>query len=384
MPSVHIAFQLLRRTIGSKRGLLLNVLLPAIILSVLAGLFGSPEERAVIAMSIADEGELGSSLAAALSEEQLFDVRVLQGMSEEQLEQEVLDGAADAAVYVPAGFTEAMMIGEISPAVLYRESLQLWNASLAAKLETESRKLASAALMAREGGQASRELAASRLSELLAAANMPTVTTEHSDMKLGQILSEPAMVGLMLMFVMLLVSQSVGFVMEDKEQRTMARIYTAPVRAIDISLGNFLGSFAVGTLQLIIMLSLTFFVFGYDPGVSFGGMLLVLECFLLAAVGFAIAIGGMVRDSKQLNQINYLVLSPACMISGCFFPLSMLPEFMQKLANFTPQKWALQAIDRLGGGGGVADIGMQLAILLLFAAVLTAFGAAVLRHNKLN
>ncbi|MGO4375234.1 ABC transporter permease, partial [Paenibacillus sp. MCAF20] len=58
------------------------------------------------------------------------------------------------------------------------------------------------------------------------------------------------------------------------------------------------------------------------------------------------------------------------------------PTFMQKLANFLPQKWALQAIDRLGGGGSVADIGLQLAILVLFAAVLIAFGSAVLRPSK--
>ena len=57
------------------------------------------------------------------------------------------------------------------------------------------------------------------------------------------------------MFVMLLCSQSIGFVMEDREQRTMARMFTAPLRSIDIAFGNFLGSLLVGTLQVILVLA---------------------------------------------------------------------------------------------------------------------------------
>ncbi|HTG69971.1 MAG TPA: ABC transporter permease, partial [Candidatus Udaeobacter sp.] len=175
---------------------------------------------------------------------------------------------------------------------------------------------------------------------------------------------------------------SIALVMEDREQRTMARMFTAPLRAIDIAFGNFMGSMLVGTIQLIIVLSLTYFVFGYSPGISFGPMLLVLEFFLLAAVGMTSAVAGLVQSSTQLSQINTLIITPTCMISGCFFPLSFLPDFMQKLANFTPQKWAIGAIDRLGGGGSFSDIRLQLLILLLFAAVMIAFGSAVLRPNR--
>ena len=184
------------------------------------------------------------------------------------------------------------------------------------------------------------------------------------------------------MFVMLLCSQSIGFVMEDREQRTMARMFTAPLRSIDIAFGNFLGSLLVGTLQVILVLSLTYYVFGYSPGVPFGAMLLVIECFLFAAVGLASAVAGLVRNSTQLSQINNIIITPTCMISGCFFPLTLLPDFMQKLANFTPQKWAIGAIDHLGGGGSIREISLQLFILLLFAAVTIAFGSAVLRPNQ--
>lgn len=382
MPSLQIAAQLIRRTMGSRRGLIMNVMLPAIILSIMAGLFASFErERAFIAVSNEDSGILGSYLVSSLERESLYEMQLEPKLTEQELKDMVMDGKADAAIYIPSDYSLKWLEGEQSEAILYRMNVQLWNSSLAAMLETEASKLAASVDLVRgTGAAAGADL--TMLSALLEAQSFPRAVAENAGMKLGNIISNPMMVGLILLFVMLLASQSIGLVMEDREQRTMARMFTAPLRAIDIAFGNFMGSMLVGTLQLVIILSLTYFVFGYSPGIPFGSMLLVLEFFLLAAVGLTSAVAGLVRSSTQLSQINNLIITPTCMISGCFFPLSILPDFMQKLANFTPQKWAIGAIDRLGGGGSLSDISLQLLILLLFAAVMIAFGSAVLRPNR--
>lgn len=382
MPSLQIAAHLVRRTMGSRRGLIMNVLVPAIILSIMAGLFASTNrDKAIIIVNNADSGILGEYLASSLQKEPLYEIQSEPAMNEQQLKDHVIEGKADAAIYIPADFSAKMMEGDSSTAQLYQMNTQLWNASLEATLQTEAQKLFSSAALVR-GTDPESPVDLSKLTALLEAQASPKAVLANTEMELGKIVSNPTMIGLILMFVMLLVSQSIGFIMEDREQRTMARMYTAPLRSLDIAFGNFLGSMLVGTIQLVIVLSLTYFVFDYSPGISFGWMLLVLEFFLLAIVGLASAVAGLVRNSTQLSQINNIIIAPSCMISGCFFPLSMLPDFMQKLANFFPQKWALTAIDRLGGGGSFSDILLPLLILLLFAAVLIAFGSAVLRPNR--
>ncbi|OBZ16745.1 ABC transporter permease [Bacillus sp. FJAT-26390] len=379
MPSFHIATQLIRRTMGSRRGLIMNVLVPAIFLSIMAGLFASFDgQKAVIAISNQDAGLLGSYLASSVEQESLYEIHLEPKLTEQELKDMVVNGKADAAIYIPSDYSAKLLEGSVTEANLYRMNVQLWNASLATLLETEASKLSSSASLVSSTGEADL----TKLTALLDAQASPKVVADKVSMKLGKIVSNPTMIGLILMFVMMLVSQSIGFVLEDREKRTMARMFTAPLRAIDIAFGNFMGSMLVGTIQLVIVLSLSYFVFGYSPGISFGSLLLVLECFLLAAVGLASAVAGLVRNSAQLSQINNLIITPSCMISGCFFPISILPDFMQKLANFTPQKWAIQAVDRLGGGGSISDIGLQLLILLLFAAVMIAFGSAVLRPNR--
>lgn len=381
MPSLHIAANIIRRTMGTRRGLFMNVVIPALILSIMAGLFAHlDDQKAVIVISNNDTGTLGSYLAKSLEDEPLYEVRFESFATEQVMMDAVIDGKADAAIFIPANFTEKMLAGLQPKASMYRMNEQLWNVSLATMLVTEANKLSNSVNLIRGSDTSVHDL--NKLTMLLDAQLKPKVVAENIGMKLGNIVSNPMMIGLILMFVMMLCSQSIGFVMEDREQRTMARMFTAPIRSIDIAFGNFLGSVLVGTLQVVVVLSLTYYVFGYSPGVSFGEMLLVIECFLFAAVGIASAVAGLVRNSTQLSQINNIIITPTCMISGCFFPLTLLPDFMQKLANFTPQKWAIGAIDHLGGGGSLSEISLQLFILLLFAAVTIAFGSAVLRPNQ--
>jgi ABC-2 type transport system permease protein len=59
-----------------------------------------------------------------------------------------------------------------------------------------------------------------------------------------------------------------------------------------------------------------------------------------------------------------------------------MPDAMQKLANFVPQKWTIEAITNLASGDTLTDIRLHLAILLLFAVVLLAFGSVALRPGE--
>ncbi|GAB2672234.1 ABC transporter permease [Paenibacillus thermoaerophilus] len=385
MRSWPIAAMLIRRSIGSRRGLLVNLLVPAAVLGLVVGLFGASENNpAVIAVHNADQGLLGSYIADSLSRDGKYDLRAAEADSDadaaESLRQAVRNGEADAAVYVPADFTERLLAGERPQALVYRQSEQLWNAALLAALQSEAARLDSVVNLVRERHGAPK---AEDLAPLLAQMSVERVSAREADLKLGLVVSNPTVIGVMLMFVMLLANQTIVYVLEDRIHRTMARMYAAPVRSADIAAGNFVGSMLVGAMQLVIGLIVMRYVFGYTVGgVPFVSLLLVAACFLFGAVGLASALAGLVRNTNQLGQLNTLAVTLTCMLGGCFWPLSITPEFMQKLANLTPQKWALDAIDRLSSGAGLPDIALHLAILLLFGAVSLAFGAASLQPGR--
>jgi ABC-2 type transport system permease protein len=188
--------------------------------------------------------------------------------------------------------------------------------------------------------------------------------------------------GLTLLFLMALVNSSVSLITDDRRGRTMMRMFSAPVRSYEIALGNFLGSFLVGIIQIVVVLSLGKWVLRYDYEMPMYLYFLVLAAFMLVSMGIASTIAGLMRNPSNAGMLNALILTPTCMLGGCFWPISIMPDYMQKAANFTPQKWAIQAVDIAATGGGWNELWLPFAILGLMAAVLLVIGSAILRPNE--
>ncbi|MFC4601947.1 ABC transporter permease [Cohnella hongkongensis] len=382
MNSLIIARLHIRRALGNRKGALLPFLLSILVISGIVGLFGrSSDERVPVALLNADGGWLSEPMAASVYADG-FDVRELNPAADpEPLKSKVYDGEWGALVYIPPGFTEKLLKGEEAPVQLIRQNERPWNAALGLTLSQTADRLAGAVALAAagEGGPGERERLVRALLERQQQAGL-RVEREQVVHKASN--AYVLVVGLTLVFVMMLTNQSILGVIEDRNNRTMARMYTAPVRAWEIALGNFLGCFALGTAQLMLILLLTRFVIGFDLGVPFAVEAVVMECFLLAAVGMSTATASLVKNSAVLGSINNLVVIPTCMLGGCFWPVTMMPGFMQKLANFTPQRWAISALEQASGGETLSGIGLQLGVLALFAAVLLAFGSYVLRPAR--
>ncbi|KIL36194.1 hypothetical protein SD71_09600 [Cohnella kolymensis] len=383
MSSLLLAQLIVRRTIGTRRGFLLFILLPIVVISAIIGIFGKAvEQQAHIAVWNGDTGSLGQSVVRSIQSVDLYQV-VPAGQdesSQQALKDAVSEGRRDAAVYIPANFSDKLLAGERPVIEMYRKNEQLWNASLQLTLQEETDRLARTVQMAAAGGD---KIAKGQLvQQLLDQQNNGGINVTRTSVTLPSDNTYVLVIGMMLMFLMFLSNQSIYGVMEDRQNRTMARMFAAPVRSWEIALGNFLGCVMLGTLQLVLILLATRYVIGFDFGVPFGTLLLIMESFLLAAVGISSAVAGLLRDSSQLGNINNLVVVPTCMLGGCFWPASMMPEFMQKLSNFTPQKWAIYAIEQSSTGAALQGLALPVGILLLFAAVLLAFGSYTLQTAK--
>ncbi|CAG9613849.1 Linearmycin resistance permease protein LnrN [Bacillus rhizoplanae] len=70
------------------------------------------------------------------------------------------------------------------------------------------------------------------------------------------------------------------------------------------------------------------------------------------------------------------------MISGLYWPIEIEPEFMQKIANFVPQTWAMRGFTELiARGGALADITGYIGVLLLFAGIFFFIGLTRIRYD---
>jgi ABC-2 type transport system permease protein len=69
------------------------------------------------------------------------------------------------------------------------------------------------------------------------------------------------------------------------------------------------------------------------------------------------------------------------MLGGCFWPIQFMPEKLQKISNFIPQKWAIEAIEKLQSGVGIKGIYMNVFILIGFTVVLFLVAAFKMKNT---
>jgi len=175
--------------------------------------------------------------------------------------------------------------------------------------------------------------------------------------------------GLFIMFVMIGASNTSEIILREKRNRTYFRICAAPVKPGEYVLSNIITGILIILVQICIVLALMKWVLHIEAYVSGWQMLLVLGAFGLVAIGINMMIVAFASSSGQVSAASTLVVTPTCMLGGCFWSVENMPEVMQRISYFTPQRWALDAIERLQRGASFAEVAVNLAVLLAFAAV---------------
>ncbi|OMF93833.1 ABC transporter [Paenibacillus sp. FSL R7-0333] len=371
---------MIRRSIGTFRGLMVFILLPGIVVAAIISLTGGMAEGpTTVLYANSDTGAAGRHLITEL--EQAGEYKFEPRKDEAALKEATIKQEGTVGVFIPAGYTAALMAGDPLQISIYELRASESSIMMKMKITATAAQIAEAAhtVAAASGGTGDMQ---AQLAAVLKQSGQHNVGSTRTDYDLYPRQTLGVVTGMTLMFLMALVTSSVSQITDDRRGRTMMRMFSAPVRSYEIALGNFLGSFLVGMIQILVVLVLGKWVLRYDYEMPLFLYFLVLAAFMLVSMGIASTVAGLIRNPRNAGMLNSLILTPTCMLGGCFWPVSIMPEYMQKLANFTPQKWAIQAVDIAATGGGWNELWMPFAILGLMAAVLLAIGSAILRPNE--
>jgi len=98
------------------------------------------------------------------------------------------------------------------------------------------------------------------------------------------------------------------------------------------------------------------------------------------AVSIGLLIVVFSNSTASANNLSTLIITPSCMLGGCFWPVSIMPQYIQKLSDFIPQSWALGAIRKIQTGAQFQEILSNILILLAFA--ITFFLISIYKMKK--
>jgi len=161
----------------------------------------------------------------------------------------------------------------------------------------------------------------------------------------------------------------------ERREQTMARMLASPTPRNVVVAGKMLGVFVLGAAQFLALYLFTRGVlhvqWGTQPLAS-----LAVGCAEIAAVtGLSTLISSLAKSERGVGAIGPLTVQVQALVGGAFFPITILPAWLQWMRYLSVVGWAIEGWRRVQiEGAGVSGVLGPIAALLAFAIVFYAFG----------
>ncbi|MFB5192515.1 ABC transporter permease [Alicyclobacillus fastidiosus] len=214
----------------------------------------------------------------------------------------------------------------------------------------------------------------------------PAVATAEETLSGGGLQSDPlgerdrSVLGFAVMFIIFILFGSTGNILQEKVRGTWSRLKTTPASRASVLTGYGLSLFVIGWVQYLIMVLTGRFLF--HVRIPFNAwMALTVSLYIFAIAGLALCVSGLVRTQEQHMTTGGFIASISSMIAGTYWPLDLEPTWMQHLAWFMPQSWALSAFQTAAQSGVTLSVMLwPLTVLAGFAIVFFSVGMVQLRY----
>ena len=177
-------------------------------------------------------------------------------------------------------------------------------------------------------------------------------------------------VGMMTMFILFAAGIGGRMLLEEKDNQTYQRMAIAGITKFEILAGNFTTVFLIALLQVTVMVTFTHFALKVQWG-NIGSVILISLASSFAVAGLGAFVGALTYRTdnyKMANMFESAIIQVMALLGGSFFPLDIMPEFMQKLSFLSLNGIAIRAYLKIIAGYAIADILNYISILIALGA----------------
>lgn len=346
---------------------------------------GSSAQKLPLAVWDADGGAAAKQLVASLGRSAVVRTVTVDGSD---VEQQIADEKAAAALIIPAGYSSAVADGEQAQLTIVATQ----GSSGAATAASEIRSLA--------GGQVTVELASRAAAEAIwqtrtmpagawdgvvaqsAAQARPAVAQALASPAAGMtiveagaaanqtptgfVLSSP---GMMVNFILFsLITAGVALIVE-RQNGTLQRLMTTRLRRWQLIGGKAAGMFCLTFVQQIILIGVAQLFFGVDYLRDPAALLIMMVSMSLIASTLGLLLASVLKSEQALIATTVLVSMAVAALSGAWFPLEITGQAFQTVGHVLPTAWVLDGLRGIVVRGfDVADVLPAFLVSLAWAA----------------
>lgn len=341
-----------------------------------------------------DEGIFGSEIAKALDNIKELNVETFDLVAD--AEQRVAEGAATAAIVIPADFSQKIDAYTPTAINIIVDPAQPESASIVTGIMNQvvtkvtiwgevqygiRTILDESGLLAGASAQERRAIEAQSLGAIMTQLNemrqTPAIVVASEDLEGAKIeggitiyfaLMFP---GITVMFVFFIVGMVAASLLTERETGTLRRLLAAPIPRGAIIAGKMLAYMLLVCLQVVVLFSVASIFFDMPLGKSPVALVLLTLALALAATAMGMLVAALSRTPQQADNIGTVLGFVLAGIGGCIAltptPITRSEGFMGVLSKLTPHAHAVEGYYSLMGenatfGQVLPEIGILLAM----------------------
>ncbi|MEO6996180.1 MAG: ABC transporter permease [Lacunisphaera sp.] len=187
--------------------------------------------------------------------------------------------------------------------------------------------------------------------------------------------------GYAVMFLLFALSNSTAAFFDEKNTGIFQRLLSSPVTRGQLLWSRFLFGVLFGMAQLLALFLAGHLLYGVDVFGHLGNLIVVCASVAAACTGFGMFLAAVCDSAETARSMSTLLIITMSACGGAWFPVRLMPEFMQHIAKFTLVYWAIEAFNAvLWAGETLVQFTPILGLLLGMTAVIMT--VAVWRFNR--
>lgn len=353
-------------------GLLVPLGLMGVFNLVFSGVTSDLEVAPVtVAVGAPADDDLARVLVGSLSSVDEVEVTVRQVTGDQALAL-AEQGEADLGLVVPRGFGETVRAGgALELEVREGDGAGLGTDIVLAVAAGVLDRMSSASVAARAAAVAGVPEQRLPLVAEQAGTGGPALELVEGRAATEQLSAEGAVVaGQTGLFLMFTVSFGVLALLYEREEGTLARLQSMPLRPGAVVGAKALSGFVLGVLASGALLTAGSLMFGVDLGSPPLIAVLVLAA-VAAATSLTFVVARVARSAEQAQIAQSVLAMGLGIAGGAFFPITASGAVAQ-LLELNPVAALTRGLGITAGGGGLAELSGVLGLLLGFAVVTAA------------
>lgn len=188
-------------------------------------------------------------------------------------------------------------------------------------------------------------------------------------------------IGFTIMFMMFGISGAASAILDEKTGGTWQRLLTSPITKAQVMFGYLLSYFLMGVIQLSVLMVVMKLIYGSTWG-KLTYFIPFAMLVIITIVGFGLMMASIVKTRQQSGALSSVLIVSTCMLGGVYWPLEIVPEFMQQIAKAVPQSWMITGFREIVSGSlYMPAILNSTLVLLMFSLLFFTIGLKKLKFN---